>query len=240
MATSIANRLACLAFLTAFSACLPRNTQKSQMVCDGNQCLSLNRMEESLHAQLDGKVVGFAYVVGNASPVSGSGGLARTSANGPAVAFTPRTYITVASVSKWIPAIAAMSILHAHRVGLDDPIGPFFPSDWTVDPYVRSITFAQLLSHTSGIEDFGNGPQPYDRLQTFFTQTVHETSTTPCAGARVSDPPDAVAPKDLGRCYSNYDFAILRLLLPRVAGFDEDVTVRTRPQTLANQYEGLG
>ena len=239
MNSSIAQRLVYLAFPVSLLACVPRPAPVRALACGGDRCVSPGRMAESLHAQLDGKVVGFAYVIGAPSAVSGGGGLARTAADGPTVAFTPRTRITTASVSKWITAIATMSVLQAHRVGLDDPIGPFLPSDWTVDPYVRSITFGRLLSHTSGIKDFGNGPQPYERLRAFFTRGVDGNSTTRCAGARVSDPPNAITPGDVGRCYSNYNFAILRLLLPRVAGFAEDADPGTRPRTLADQYESL-
>jgi CubicO group peptidase (beta-lactamase class C family) len=73
-----------------------------------------------------------------------------------------------------------MAILRAHNVSLDDPIGPYFPSDGEAPQYLQRLTFAQPLTHTSGIKDLGNGPQPYDRLQTFFTQTVQANSTTPC------------------------------------------------------------
>jgi hypothetical protein len=43
----------------------------------------------------------------------------------------------------------------------------------------------------------------------------------------------------MGYCYSNYNFAILRILLPKVAGYAEDANLSTRPQTLANQFQTL-
>ncbi|GAB1343170.1 hypothetical protein MASR1M101_22970 [Gemmatimonas sp.] len=201
--------------------------------------MSLARMQASLHAQLDGKTVGYAYTVGNRALVSGSGGWARTSADGTPQPFTAQTRLTVASVSKWITAIATMAVLQQRDVSLDAPIGPYLPPDWEVPPYLRSLTFAELLTHTTGIKDFGSGPQPYDRLHRFFTRAVRADATTRCAGARVTDPPDPVTPSDRARCYSNYNFAILRLLLPRVAGFPEAPNRSARADTLAAQYERL-
>jgi CubicO group peptidase (beta-lactamase class C family) len=228
---------ACLVVL--LPACALRSRPPATSVCDATHCVSLARMEASVRAQLNGKAVGYAYVLGGATPVAGSGGFARTAADGAPIPFTSQTRITVASLSKWITAIATMAVLRARGVGLDDAIGPYFPSDWQVPVYLRALTFSQLLSHTSGIKDFGNGPQLYDRLQQFFTRPVNPSSTTACTGARVTDPPDAVTPQDRSRCYSNYNFAILRLLLSRVAGFAEGPNPGTRPATLANEYEAL-
>jgi|GEM_PF-1504156 len=208
-------------------------------VCANNQCVKLCDIEKSIRAQLDGKSVGYGYAIGGLSPKFGSGGYARTQANAPAIKFTPKTRITTASVSKWVTSIAAMRILADNDVDLDDPIGPFYPSDWEIDQFLQDVTFAQLMSHTSGIKDYGNGDQPYSRLKTFFTQTVDPNSTTACQGSNVANPPNAITPNNMGGCYSNYNFAIMRLLLPRVAGFDEDPNLETRPRTLADQYEQL-
>jgi CubicO group peptidase (beta-lactamase class C family) len=197
-------------------------------------------MEERLRTQLNGKTVGYAYVVGNEQTIrSGSGGLARTAADGAPVAFTLQTPVTVASVSKLITAVATMSVLRDHGVGLDDPIGPYFPSDWEIAPYVERISFAQLLSHTSGIRDFGNGPQLYDRLESLFTQTGDPNAATPCNGSSEGDRDNAITPSDQSRCYSNFNFGVLRILLPRVAGFEEVADPANRPRTLAEQYEQL-
>jgi CubicO group peptidase (beta-lactamase class C family) len=42
-----------------------------------------------------------------------------------------------------------------------------------------------------------------------------------------------------GWCYSNFNFSIMRILLPKVAGLPEDPNPFTRPQTLADQYTKL-
>lgn len=152
-----------LLLLATVPARAHRSRAPEALISDGGQCVSLARMAASLHAQLDRRAVGYAFSIGNGALVSGSGGWARTSADGRSLAFTPQTRITVASVSKWISAIATMAILQQRGVSLDAPIGPFLPRDWDVPPYLRGLTFAQVLTHTSGIKDFGSGPRVRSR-----------------------------------------------------------------------------
>ena len=97
--------------------------------------------------------------------------------------FLPATKIPVASVSKFVTALAAIRVLAKHNVGLDSPIGGHFPSDWHLDPVVAAITFRQLLSHRSGIKDYGNVSQEYDNVKKFFTQSVDKTKNTTCQGS---------------------------------------------------------
>ncbi len=50
------------------------------------------------------------------------------------------------SMSKTITAVAALQLIDAGRIGLDDPVARYL--DW--QPYGSDITIRQLLSHTSG------------------------------------------------------------------------------------------
>jgi len=124
-----------------------------------------------------------------------------------------------------------------------------------VSNYVKNITFFQLLNQHSGIMDYGNVPVgDYATLHRFFTQSVSKSTTTTCQPKTVEQPADPINPNQgkpnngscndfmAGlpcRCYSNYNFDILRILLPKVAGFPEDNNQSTRPQTLADQYVKL-
>lgn len=207
----------------------------------------VNKIAANIHQQLDGKVVGYSFVVGNSLyQKSDAHGDARTSADGAQRDFKPTTKVTVASVSKMVTAIAAVRILDKNGVSVDAAIGPYLPSDWSASTYVKNLKFSQLLSHTSGIKDYGNAPpNDYAALKSFFTQNVSRATSTQC------DPTDAsgnfiqvprgqgITPRNLGSCYSNYNFAIFRVLLPRVAGFPEDPNPQTRPQTFADQYTRL-
>ena len=215
---------------------LPRSVR----ICADGECVNLCEMEKAMLKQLDGHVVGYGYVIGGKSPKFGGGGLARTAADGQAVAFTAKTRIDAASVSKMITALGTMRVLESAGVDLfADPIGPYFPSDWNVDPFFQNLSFAQLLGQRSGIRVYGTSAQSYDVLETFFTQTVNPSGSSACTPWGDPAPANPVAPASMGFCYSNYNAGIVRLLLPRAAGLAEDPDVSTRPATLANQYENL-
>ncbi|MFQ5526973.1 MAG: serine hydrolase domain-containing protein [Thermoanaerobaculia bacterium] len=210
-------------------------------ICADGQCVRLCDIEKSIRSQLDGKSVGYSFVIGANSPKFGGGGKARTAAEGTAVDFTETTLITVASVAKWITAIGAMRIIRqADGLAIADAIGPFLPDEWNVGNYFSNVTFQQLLGQQSGIMDYGNVTLDYAKLQSFFEQPVDNTWDAGCTGSGVKNPPNAVdPPPPMQRCYSNYNFAIFRILLPRVAGLPVDTNALTRPVTLANQYELL-
>ena len=180
----------------------------SEKVCDGTRCVAIADVYDNIAARLNGKVVGYACTVGNSRLGGYSHGEARTSTNKPAQVFVPSTKIPVASVSKVITALAAIRILAKNHVDLGSGIGGHLPRDWTLDPQVAAITFRELLSHRSGIKDYGNNDQEYATLKTFFTQSLGPTSP--------------IKPTDKTPYYSNYNFGIFRILLPIIDGFVDD------------------
>jgi CubicO group peptidase (beta-lactamase class C family) len=196
---------------------------KAEKVCDATRCVTIADVYHNLAERLNGNVVGYACTVGSGSLGAFSHGLARTSADAPAQLFLPSTKIPVASVSKVVTALAAIRVLAKHNVSLDSGIGGHLPADWTLDPYVAKITFRQLLSHRSGIKDYGNNPQDYATLKTFFTQKVD-----------AANPAAPINPNDQNPYYSNYNFAIFRVLLPLIDGFVDDPA--NRPAKLASTY----
>lgn len=207
---------------------------KNEKICDATQCVSILDVYRNVQTALEGNVVGYACAVGSGSLGAYSYGQARTQANAPAKMFLPSTKIPVASVSKAVTTLAAIPLLAKHSVSLDSSIGGYLPGDWTLDSNVSSITFRQLLSHRSGIKDYGNNDQTYDTLKRFFTQKVDTTKNTMCQPASVVNPPDPINPNSKGSCYSNYNFSIFRVLLPIIDGFSDfsgDVAVK-----LANAY----
>jgi len=207
---------------------------KNEKVCDATGCIAIADVYRNISDRLDGKVVGYACSIGAAGLSYYSHGQARTAANAPAQIFLPSTKIPVASVSKFVTALAAIRVLAKHNISLDSSIGGHLPSDWHLDPNVSSITFRQLLSHRSGIKDYGNVNQEYDNLKKFFTQKVDTSKDTKCQPASVVNPPDPINPNDKSPCYSNYNFAIFRILLPMIDGFVDDPAHRA--QKLAAAY----
>jgi CubicO group peptidase (beta-lactamase class C family) len=207
-------------------------------ICQGTQCVKTCDIEKSIKSQLAGKVTGYSFFAGN-YPKFVSYGDARIAADGD-VDFKSNTKITVASVSKFVTTVAAVRILDKKGVSLDSPIGPYLPADWNMQSnYIKNITFAQLLGQRSGIKDYGNVSMDYAKLKSFFTASTNPNANTMCQGSGVINPANPVNVNNQGWCYSNYNFAIMRVLLPKVAGYAEDANQATRPTTLANQYTKL-
>jgi CubicO group peptidase (beta-lactamase class C family) len=194
----------------------------NEKVCDATRCVSIHDVYKNVIARLDGKVVGYACTVGSATRGAYSHGEARTNANAPSRMFLPSTKIPVASVSKVVTALAAIRVLAKNNVSLDSGIGGHLPGDWKLDSHVAAITFRQLLSHRSGIKDYGNNDQSYATLKTFFTQAVDATKNTKCQPASVVNPMNPINPNDHSPCYSNYNFGIFRVLLPWIDDFVDD------------------
>jgi CubicO group peptidase (beta-lactamase class C family) len=215
------------------------NAGVSSTICDGKQCINVCKLEKDIRARLDGHVVGYSLFAGQ-YPHFASGGLARTSADGAEQPFTSVTKLTVGSVSKFITAVGTIAVLDKYGVSVDAAIGPFLPSDWSAaSTYIKNLTFAQLLSQNSGIKTYGNVAQTYAQLKTFYTQAINNGATTACPNNTTTITVNPINPNNMGYCYSNDNFAILRILLPKVAGYAEDANLATRPQTLANQFQTL-
>jgi CubicO group peptidase (beta-lactamase class C family) len=73
----------------------------------------------------------------------------------PERAATPQTRYAIGSISKQFTAAAILLLAEERKLSLDDTVSKYFPQ------YTRAneITIRQLLSHTSGYEDFA--PQDY-------------------------------------------------------------------------------
>jgi CubicO group peptidase (beta-lactamase class C family) len=213
------------------------NAPPEKAVCDGALCLPLAEVVRSIKQRLDCRVVGYAGKVGQfPNLVPFEGGSARP----------------IASVSKFVTTLATIKVLakqfprESLDASLNTPIGPYLAKvkDWAVVPAVAAITFKELLAHRSGIKDYGNTGQNLEGLRQFFTRPFNPNSTTKC-GDPVLDPNDAFAPNvvvpekwtaprlELTKewCYSNYNFSILRVLLPMIEGPEG-----TDEASLANQY----
>jgi CubicO group peptidase (beta-lactamase class C family) len=104
----------------------------------------------------------------------------------------------VASVSKAITAVALLQLLYQRQdVSLDDPFFTFLPSHWQVHNSLRQVSFKQLLNHTSGFRFKRN-------------LTYHDLKT---------DMEEGINSADIGTAkYEGENFAIMRMLIPALAG----------------------
>ena len=104
----------------------------------------------------------------------------------------------IASCSKLITAIAMTRTLAAHNLPASTKIIDFLPDYWVKGPNIDKITFAQLLTHTSGFRVTGS--------DTFF----------PIMKSQVAA---GVTSANLGvYSYQNMNFSICRILIPVMNG----------------------
>jgi D-alanyl-D-alanine carboxypeptidase len=162
---------------TAFDAALQRRL-------GGNQAASVAAM-------IDGRIVhtfAFGDRVAGADPVE------------------PTDRFRIASISKTITAIVAMTLVEDGVLTLDDPVGPLLVQHLGIaapDADVANITVRQLLSHTAGF------PQ---HEGTFFSN-----GATSCTDAAIKGLSSGVSSGG-GYRYSNMSYCVLGLLLEAVTG----------------------
>jgi CubicO group peptidase (beta-lactamase class C family) len=120
----------------------------------------------------------------------------------------------IASLTKQLTAAAVLRLVEQGTVGLDDPITRHLP-DAPVQG--RRVTIRQLLTHTSGLPDFADRPDP----DSTYGREVRPATTL----ARVRGLPFDFAPGTELR-YSNTGYLLLGMLLERHTGvpFAEHVT----------------
>ena len=207
-------------------------------ICDDKQCVELSAVARSIYKQIACKVVGYAFFVGDktsgARGLFGAFGQARTNLNPPAADFTPTTKMQIASTSKVLTALTGVRVFGNQLDGL---AFTSFPSNWTLpqNTIVKNITFRQFLSHTSGVQQYyaSQSGQDFNSLQTFFTQPIpnpNAPATCPGSGANPRVIPNPIV-TNKAPCYTNTNFGIMRLVIPRFAGASTN-----DPTQLAEQY----
>jgi CubicO group peptidase (beta-lactamase class C family) len=131
------------------------------------------------------------------------------------VKATPRMRYKIGSNSKQLTATAILLLADEGKISLDDPVARFFP-DLT---QANEITIRQLLSHTSGYEDF----YPLDYVAPYMV-----LATTP------QDIMDKWAKKALNFApgaewqYSNTNYTIAGAIVEKIAGQTLVDFLRTR------------
>jgi CubicO group peptidase (beta-lactamase class C family) len=183
--------------------------------CNNAGCVSAKKFSAAMDAQLQGKVTGYVSIVGGGLPVIVTYGDARTSTDAPARKMDTDVPINVASVSKFLTSIRVLQSMAAHNLTIDSKIAPFLPPDWQLGANVNSITFRDLLTHRAG---FRNGDQnaTYDSLKQQIATNINLT--------------DKATAK-----YNNLNFALFRVLLPYMEGFN-DPGAAARATATANFY----
>ena len=126
------------------------------------------------------------------------------------VAVKPQTIFQTGSVGKQFTATAVMMLVEEGKIALDDKISKYFPE---APPTWKEITVRHLLTHTSGIPDYGSDDDIPSRkiidLRVDYTEgeMVHRFATLP-----LDFPPGSKW------SYSNSGYVILGVLIHKVSG----------------------
>ena len=159
--------------------------------------LNVNAFGQELHAKIKDQVTGYAMQLRkNGAPVyTLIWNWAKTPTDG-GQGWKLDTRMHVASVSKYITAVAMVKLLDSKGISLDAKIINYLPAHWVKGPKINQISFRNLLTHTSGFST-GTSSSNY----TFMKQNV----ANGVAGVGGSD-------------YENMNFGLCRLLLAVING----------------------
>ena len=201
------NTLLSLVTLVALTAYFGTTEAPAQFQPVGNQlpkptnAFFLTSFASKLDARLKNKSVGYAFAVvdkaGNV--VGGGGGDARRAPDANPRKMTMNDKLNIASVSKTITAAAVMKLLAQKKITVDSPVHPYLPLNWTLGANVKSITFRQLLTHRAGLR---------------CPKEVTYLNLRECLAAGIN-----LRMKEI-QLYNNSNFALFRMIIPRLNGFD--------------------
>ena len=164
---------------------------------------SQSAMGTAIGQMLNGRVEGYAWAIEkNRVLTTGSNGDARRPVDG-FVDFTPTTRMEIMSGTKNIMAAAILQLLEKNpTVSVDTSIVNYLPESWQRASGWEKVTFRMLLSHTSGLNQQRAALGSPNAWNTLWSGVQFA----------VSNPITAPSP----RLYQNMNYAMLRVLLPRL------------------------
>jgi hypothetical protein len=191
----------------------------SQLLVSHVEGLAINRVADQMKRSLEIVTTGAAVAARSSSSIAwASSGLRRTSVNSPTRPATVSDRTNSASVTKTLTAIAVMQLLARKRLGIDASVAPFLPQSWRSAPNINTLTFRQLLMHTSG---FGTPANP-GAGDSYFS-----LASMVLAGRSGPGPFD--------RLYFNPNYSLFRIIIPFLDGFSE-AGVSDMATATANHY----
>lgn len=183
---------ACSLLLCLLATPAAAQSPADRVACDESGCISETRFAAALCGGLEGAVAGYACLVGDRPPISG--GVARTDEDPPRLAFSAAARINVASLTKIATTVLILRLLEENGLTEEAKIAPLLYPDWPRGPNVERLTFRDLLTHRSGLNDCEES-ETYGQMRAIIAQ-----------GARA----EAIGKPAYGNC----NFALLRELTP--------------------------
>jgi CubicO group peptidase (beta-lactamase class C family) len=109
--------------------------------------------------------------------------------------FTINTELGIGSITKTLTAMSLLKRLSSKGLSVDDKIEPFLPKNWSRGANISTITFRELLTHTSG---FRSTDDDYEGLKSMIAGGIMLTN-------KVFD-------------YENPNFSLMRILIASLRG----------------------
>lgn len=177
--------------------------QNLSRTCYNGNCLEYATWGQKIDSTINQQAVGYAYIIINngLQETTNAYGKARNSNDAPETAMTLDLRSNAASVNKTMTAVAALKLLAAKNVSVTSSISPYLPKSWTLGQGVSAITFAELLTHTSGIRDTLSPDTSYANLKATMAQKI--------------------LPANKVGNYQNANFALFRIMIPYLNGFND-------------------
>lgn len=181
--------------------------------CSNGKCFDLNRFANNMEASLTGTIVKYGFEVRRGiSVIQRAKGPKRTAANPPALTFTANDRHNPASVSKVVTTVATMQLLTKKGISIDAKIYPYLPNTWFMPASSKTITFKELLNHTSGLrDDVANGVF-YDNCKQVFEH--------------------GISLNDKVYSYQNINYALLRVLVASLDGLNSWIVAPAEQSSL--------
>ena len=162
--------------------------------------VTIDKKSEHMGAMIESRAareaVGFAYVIyeGPRMTKRGSGGQ-RLRDSEKKFPFTINTELGIGSITKTLTAMSLLKRLSSKGLSVDDKIEPFLPKNWARGANISTITFRELLTHTSG---FRLNDDDYEGLKSMIAGGIMLTNKV--------------------NYYRNSNFSLMRILITSVCG----------------------
>ena len=122
-----------------------------------------------------------------------------------AIKFTPDTPCDIGSLTKQFTAMAIMILAERKRLSYDDPVSKYIP-EFSAASHLDRITIRQLLTHSSGLPDYGDlGVDDSSLNQSSLIAALLKRDT-------------GFAPPGVKYRYSNPGYALLAVVVQRKSG----------------------
>jgi CubicO group peptidase (beta-lactamase class C family) len=183
----------------------PKQTARSRSASEAAQRSFFSAFADSLEKGLDKTQYGYSIAIYSGSELvlnRSAGQRSKDVDTDGAQPFTNTTRIHIASLSKTITSMATLELLQEKGITLADSVYKYLPPHWSFSSTFKTITFHQLLTHTSGLRHTDGScnnadANTYSSLRTLAERPIEPSKTY---------------------CYQNANFGLLRIVLPAING----------------------